>query len=223
MLGLGLTLMGGLLAQDNADWTQTVMYFPSGNLNADPGGDEAAGSSNVSARYATKLWEANDANDDDSILVHALSLYEGKRYCFIFGGNSDIQYYRYSVNFSSTTYGQANQYLIAGSGGGSISNQTETEGYENIVFSLERFRVMKTFADGMQLSEMVDDVVPHYTARNKIAKIGQAASAFGGAYYHNRTEGRRQERCVFAMSSAARGADYQGAVFYIQGKELTEL
>lgn len=222
MLGLGLTLMGGLLAQDNADWTQMVMYYPSGELNAAPGGDES--SSTVSLRYATKLWEAVDANDDDSVLVHTLSRYDSKRYCFIMGPVANIQYYRYSVNFATDVYGKANQYLEAGPGGqGSLSHYVSLGGHTDIVFRLSCFREMQTYTEGALLSEMTDTALTHHSARNKIAKIGQAASTFGGAYYHNRTAGREQERCVFAMSSAQVGSDYRGAIFYVQGKELTEL
>lgn len=223
MLGFGLTLMGGLLAQDAADWGQTVMYFPSGNLNADPGGDEAASAANVSARYATKLWEADDANDDDSILVHTLSHYRGQRYCFIFGWNSDIQYYRYSVNFSAATEGTISHFLNASSGKGSMTDTVPLYGQTSLVFRCEGFRKIQTYAAEGLLSEKTDTALPHYTARLKTAKIGQAASTFGGAYYHNRTAGREQERCVLAMSSADAGADYRGAIYYVQGKELTEL
>lgn len=221
MLGLGLTLMGGLLAQDNADWTQMIMYYPSGELNADPGGDES--SSTVSLRYATKLWEAVDANDDDSVLVHTLSRYDSKRYCFIMGPVAGIQYYRYSVNFALDVYGRANQYLEAGSGQGSLSHHVFLDGHTDIVFRLTRFREMQTYTEGTLLSEMTDTALIHHSARAKTAKIGQASTYFGGAYYHNRTVGREQERCVFAMSSAQVGSDYRGAIFYVQGKELTEL
>lgn len=221
MLGLGLTLAGGLLAQDNADWTQTVMYHPSGELGVPLEGDESA--STATLRYQTRLWDCYDANDDDSQLVHAHSEVPHKRYCFIIGDASDVQYYRYSLNFSTDVFGQATQYMQASAGSGYINNVTQTAGLQNIVFLLERFRMMKVFADGVQLSKKLDDVLPHYSARTKTAKIGQAASTFGGAYYHNRTAGREQERCVLAMSSADAGADYRGAIFYMQGKELTEL
>lgn len=221
MLGLGLTLMGGLLAQDEADWTKTIMYFPSGELKANPGGNES--SSSVPARYATKLWVATDAKEDDSVLVHTLAQYEGNRYCFIFGSSLDLQYYRYSVNFSSDVYGQISQYLKSGAGMDSTNQNVQLATRRDIVFRLSQFRQMQTFSEASLLAEKMDTTLPAHAAREKTAKIGQAASNFGGAYYHNRTAGREQERCVFAMSSAEVGADYRGAIFYVQGKELTEL
>lgn len=221
MLGLGLTLMGGLLAQDNTDWTQTVMYHPSGELGVPLAGDES--SSSASMRYPTILWECQDANDDDSRLVHTLSQYANKRYCFIIGEKGNEGSYRYSQNFSATQFGSAIQYMEAGLYQGSVNKSTEVATQHGLAFVLENFRSMKVFADGIQLSEKIDQVLPRYTARTKRARIGAAASTFGGAYYHNRTAGREQERCVLAMSSAEVGADYHGAIFYLQGKELTEL
>lgn len=215
MLGLGLTMMGGLLAQDAADWEQTVMYHPTGNMPATPPGNDTSAS--VPLRYGLFLFSGNAASSDDTLTRYTLYEYSrAARYSFIYGSTNDISHFRSSLNFAQTFDGEAIMFYQGATGTTSYSFRIYTQIYKNLSFDFS-YRKMAWRSEGTEM-ESYDITSPSsWASRTLDAYIGNAGQHFGGVYWRNRTRGT--QATVFAMRSAAGDS----AVYWHETKQLTEL
>lgn len=215
MLGLGLTLMGGLLAQDGTDWGQTIMYHPTGDMPATPLGNDTAASPD--SRYGTFLFSGGAASGDDTLTRFSLYEYShSARYSFIHGRSAGLAYNRHSLNFATAFDGEAVMYYQGDTQTRQYSYRVYTESYKNLSFDFS-YRKMSWRSGNTEMGSYTIEDVPQWTFRELSACIGKAGQHFGGVYWRNRTRGT--QATVFAM----RSAEGDSAVYWHETKELSEL
>lgn len=223
MLGFGLTLIGGLLAQDASDHTQTVMYHPTGDMQSVPPGIDAQAP--LHARYVARLWQCRDSSADEATLL--LTIYEApldKKYAFRYGDSQDITYCCFALYYE-------NNPLLADfyrNGDGLHSKESlqklpitpQDRKHLRMVFRRNP-NVNELYSGKALLRSALSLPLDSWSERDMSAYLAPAAQHYGGSIYRNKTQ--KTQICVLAMSAAGVGRDYHNATFNIESRELTEI